>query len=184
MLLGVYVLGGLRGEEEAGVAGHLDRCDRCRAEYEELAEIRPLLDLLADGEGEVAGMAARPPAVPDAATGSATRDGPAPDAPAPAGPAPAGPAVDAPAPDTPDGGDCAPDTAPAVTADVAAPAADGRATPPRSSRDRRQRGRLMSRFIRLGRGQAIRDPGESPAADSAATPSVRRLIATPPASGW
>ena len=52
ILLGVYVLGGLRGEEEARVTEHLTRCVRCRAEYEELAEVPPLLDLVAQGETE------------------------------------------------------------------------------------------------------------------------------------
>ncbi|HEV2372161.1 MAG TPA: zf-HC2 domain-containing protein [Streptosporangiaceae bacterium] len=50
MLLGVYVLGGLRGDEEVRVTNHLARCGRCQAEYEELAEVPPLLDLVAREE--------------------------------------------------------------------------------------------------------------------------------------
>jgi predicted anti-sigma-YlaC factor YlaD len=45
-LLGVYVLGGLRGAQEAQVTAHLGGCARCRAEYEELAEVPALLDLI------------------------------------------------------------------------------------------------------------------------------------------
>jgi len=37
MLLGVYVLGGLRGRQAARVTAHLSQCDRCRAEHRELA---------------------------------------------------------------------------------------------------------------------------------------------------
>jgi hypothetical protein len=57
ILLGVYVLGGLRGAQEARVATHLAGCARCRAEYEELAEVPALLDMLtseeATGGGEL-----------------------------------------------------------------------------------------------------------------------------------
>jgi|HubBroStandDraft_2_1064218.scaffolds.fasta_scaffold499750_1 anti-sigma factor RsiW len=63
MLLGVYVLGGLRGDEHARVSRHLARCSRCRAEYEELAEVPPLLDLII---GEESGAAAGPAAIRDA----------------------------------------------------------------------------------------------------------------------
>jgi anti-sigma factor RsiW len=45
-LLGVYVLGGLRGQQNARVTAHLSACARCRAEYEELAEVPALLDLI------------------------------------------------------------------------------------------------------------------------------------------
>jgi predicted anti-sigma-YlaC factor YlaD len=50
-LLGVYVLGGLRGQQETRVRAHLASCGRCRAEYEELAEVPAFLDLIRDGEG-------------------------------------------------------------------------------------------------------------------------------------
>jgi predicted anti-sigma-YlaC factor YlaD len=46
MLLGVYVLGGLRGHQQTQVTAHLAGCARCRAEYDELAEVPALLDLL------------------------------------------------------------------------------------------------------------------------------------------
>jgi predicted anti-sigma-YlaC factor YlaD len=46
ILLGVYVLGGLRGHEETQVRAHLACCARCRAEYEELAEVPTLLDMI------------------------------------------------------------------------------------------------------------------------------------------
>jgi hypothetical protein len=46
VLLGVYVLGGLRGSQETRVRTHLVGCARCRAEYEELAEVPALLDML------------------------------------------------------------------------------------------------------------------------------------------
>lgn len=45
-LLGVYVLGGLRGRQETQVRTHLTGCSRCRAEYDELAEVPALLDLI------------------------------------------------------------------------------------------------------------------------------------------
>ena len=50
MLLGVYVLGGLRGRQEAKVRAHLLYCARCWAEYEELAEVPALLDLISGEE--------------------------------------------------------------------------------------------------------------------------------------
>jgi predicted anti-sigma-YlaC factor YlaD len=50
MLLGVYVLGGLRGTKEARVRAHLKRCIPCRAEYDELAEIIPFLDMITGAE--------------------------------------------------------------------------------------------------------------------------------------
>ena len=52
MLLGVYVLGGLQGEEEARVRAHLARCGRCHAEHQELADVPLLLDLLPREESE------------------------------------------------------------------------------------------------------------------------------------
>jgi predicted anti-sigma-YlaC factor YlaD len=56
VLLGVYVLGGLRGQQEDRVRAHLARCARCRAEYEDLAEVPVLLNMItaeeaADAEG-------------------------------------------------------------------------------------------------------------------------------------
>jgi hypothetical protein len=58
VLLGVYVLGGLRGYQETRVGTHLARCARCRAEYEELAEVPALLDMIT---GEEAAEAERLP---------------------------------------------------------------------------------------------------------------------------
>ena len=46
ILLGVYVLGGLRGRQKSPVRTHLGRCTRCRGEYEELADVPALLDLI------------------------------------------------------------------------------------------------------------------------------------------
>ena len=46
ILLGVYVLGGLRGHQEIRVSTHLARCARCRGEYEELADVPGLLDMI------------------------------------------------------------------------------------------------------------------------------------------
>jgi predicted anti-sigma-YlaC factor YlaD len=46
ILLGAFVLGGLRGREEALVKAHLAGCAQCRAEYQELAEVPALLDLI------------------------------------------------------------------------------------------------------------------------------------------
>jgi hypothetical protein len=48
LLLGVYVLGGLSEHEEYSVRMHLSRCAPCRAEYDELADVPALLDLLAE----------------------------------------------------------------------------------------------------------------------------------------
>jgi predicted anti-sigma-YlaC factor YlaD len=57
-LLGVYVLGGLRGPEEARVREHLTRCARCRAEYEDLAEVPVLLNMItADEAADAQGLA-------------------------------------------------------------------------------------------------------------------------------
>lgn len=50
MLLGAYILGGLSEHEEYSVRAHLRRCAKCRAEHDELAEVLPLLDLLAAEE--------------------------------------------------------------------------------------------------------------------------------------
>jgi anti-sigma factor RsiW len=52
VLLGAYVLGGLSREEEAAVAAHLLRCAQCQAEYEELADVPPWLDLLKPADGD------------------------------------------------------------------------------------------------------------------------------------
>ena len=64
ILLGVFVLGGLRGHEEFLVRTHLAGCRQCQAEYEELAEVPGLLDLLTPEEAEHAGDAVGS-AVPD-----------------------------------------------------------------------------------------------------------------------
>jgi anti-sigma factor RsiW len=61
MLLGVYVLGGLRGRQAARVTAHLSQCDRCRAEHRELAEIPPLLKLIIRDDAEAAGRDAQLP---------------------------------------------------------------------------------------------------------------------------
>ena len=54
-LLGVHVLGGLRGHQEHRVRAHLARCARCRAEYEDLAEVSVLLSMItAEEAAEVA----------------------------------------------------------------------------------------------------------------------------------
>jgi anti-sigma factor RsiW len=55
ILLGAFVLGGLRGRQEAAVRTHIVRCTRCRAEYEELAEIRTVLDMITSEEAAEAG---------------------------------------------------------------------------------------------------------------------------------
>jgi anti-sigma factor RsiW len=54
ILLGAYVLGGLRDHQEAQVKTHLSWCSRCSAEYEELAVVPALLDMIS---GEEAGGA-------------------------------------------------------------------------------------------------------------------------------
>jgi anti-sigma factor RsiW len=68
ILLGVYVLGGLRGHEETRVRTHLARCARCRAEYEELAELPALLDMITSEEAAKVRRLAGPAAVPGAGT--------------------------------------------------------------------------------------------------------------------
>jgi predicted anti-sigma-YlaC factor YlaD len=55
VLLGAYVLGGLRGREEARVRTHLTRCAPCRAEYEDLAEIPALLGMITAEDAADAG---------------------------------------------------------------------------------------------------------------------------------
>ena len=57
ILLGAFVLGGLRGREESLVRAHVAGCASCRAEYQELTEVRTLLDLVA---GEAAGTGQLP----------------------------------------------------------------------------------------------------------------------------
>jgi predicted anti-sigma-YlaC factor YlaD len=59
ILLGAFVLGGLEGQHEALVRTHLAGCGRCRAEYEELAEVPPLLDMIT--AEEAAGAEKLPP---------------------------------------------------------------------------------------------------------------------------
>ena len=49
-LLGVYVLGGLSRDEELHVRSHLAGCPRCRAEYDDLACIPLMLDLLVEDD--------------------------------------------------------------------------------------------------------------------------------------
>jgi anti-sigma factor RsiW len=68
VLLGVYVLGGLRGYQKTRVKTHLARCSRCRAEYEELAELPALLDMITGKEAAEAGRLAGPAGVPDGAS--------------------------------------------------------------------------------------------------------------------
>lgn len=48
--LGAYVLGGLEPDEQAAVDRHLDDCERCRQEIEDLRELPPLLDRLRPDE--------------------------------------------------------------------------------------------------------------------------------------
>jgi predicted anti-sigma-YlaC factor YlaD len=55
ILLGAFVLGGLRGQEEHMVRTHLARCAMCSAECDELAEVPALLDLLTSEEAAQAG---------------------------------------------------------------------------------------------------------------------------------
>jgi Putative zinc-finger len=55
IMLGVFVLGGLRGQEESMVRTHLAGCARCQAECDELAEVPALLDLLTPEEAAQAG---------------------------------------------------------------------------------------------------------------------------------
>jgi anti-sigma factor RsiW len=72
MLLGVYILGGLRGHQETRVRAHLSYCARCRAEYEELAEVPALLDLItAEEAAEPMGPPGQAPAVGERITKSA-----------------------------------------------------------------------------------------------------------------
>jgi predicted anti-sigma-YlaC factor YlaD len=59
MLLAVFVLGGLQDQQEVLVRTHLAGCARCQAEYEELAEVPALLDLIT--AEEAAGAGTRPP---------------------------------------------------------------------------------------------------------------------------
>jgi hypothetical protein len=77
ILLGVFVLGGLRGEEESLVRTHLAGCARCWAEYEELADVPALLGLLTAEEASQAGVlpdqAGALPRRPDVQAGPATR---------------------------------------------------------------------------------------------------------------
>jgi Putative zinc-finger len=63
LLLGVFVLGGLRGKEDSFVRTHLAGCARCQAEYEELADVPALLDLLT---AEEAAWVRESPQQPDA----------------------------------------------------------------------------------------------------------------------
>jgi anti-sigma factor RsiW len=71
MLLGAYILGGLRGRQETRVRAHLSRCARCRAEYEELAEVPALLDLItAEEAAEAAGPPGQAPAIDERVTKS------------------------------------------------------------------------------------------------------------------
>jgi len=67
MLLGVYVLGGLLGHQETRVRAHLTRCVRCRAEYEELAEVPALLDMITGEEAAEAERLADQAGSPDGA---------------------------------------------------------------------------------------------------------------------
>jgi predicted anti-sigma-YlaC factor YlaD len=46
LLLGAYLLGGLTEPQEVAVRAHLERCERCRAEHDELACVPSWLDLL------------------------------------------------------------------------------------------------------------------------------------------
>jgi anti-sigma factor RsiW len=72
MLLGVYVLGGLRGHQETQVRAHLSRCARCRAEYEELAEVPALLDLItAEEAADAGGPPGQAPAADERVTNAA-----------------------------------------------------------------------------------------------------------------
>jgi len=50
MLLGAYLLGGLSKAEASAVHAHLACCSACQAEYDELAGVTELLDLLGSGD--------------------------------------------------------------------------------------------------------------------------------------
>ena len=64
LLLGVYVLGGLRGVQEIRVRTHLARCAHCRAECEELAEVPAVLGLITAEEAASAGELSSPASIP------------------------------------------------------------------------------------------------------------------------
>jgi hypothetical protein len=66
-LVGVYVLGGLRGRQEARVRAHLTRCAPCRAEYEDLAELPVLLGMITAEEAADVGSLAGQVLAKDAA---------------------------------------------------------------------------------------------------------------------
>lgn len=55
ILLGVFVLGGLQGQQESLVRAHLASCSRCQADYEELAEVPALLDMITAEDAARAG---------------------------------------------------------------------------------------------------------------------------------
>jgi predicted anti-sigma-YlaC factor YlaD len=54
-MLGVFVLGGLRAQEESLVRSHLAGCAPCRAEYGVLADVPGLLDMITAEEAARAG---------------------------------------------------------------------------------------------------------------------------------
>jgi anti-sigma factor RsiW len=65
MLLGVFVLGGLRGQEESMVRAHLAGCARCQAECDELGEVPAFLNLLTPEEAAQARQCPDTPDTPD-----------------------------------------------------------------------------------------------------------------------
>ena len=48
LLLGAYLMGGLPEDDAAAVRAHLEICDMCRAEHDELAPVPGWLSLLSD----------------------------------------------------------------------------------------------------------------------------------------
>jgi anti-sigma factor RsiW len=48
LLLGAYLMGGLPEDDAAAVRAHLEVCDMCRAEHDELAPVPGWLSLLSE----------------------------------------------------------------------------------------------------------------------------------------
>ena len=60
ILLGAYVLGALSDQDHSAFTAHLLSCTMCRAELDELAGLRRLLDLLEPADVEAVVRSCRP----------------------------------------------------------------------------------------------------------------------------
>ena len=76
ILLGAYLMGGLREKDAAAVRAHLETCAMCKAEHDDLAPVPGWLSLLSDEQDPPRLTIVPPDPAADGRTGQAHRQDP------------------------------------------------------------------------------------------------------------